>query len=122
MKIRRRQGPAEGVSVHGLNETVEALAGQGVRPVWTVPDWQSWRQSSLDEAVYWRTADSLIENPSTRDPKHAHPLNLLRLYLAEVPALQRLDRVLLLDDDASPKSRKERAPRDVVTSVAECRC
>lgn len=90
--------PVEDVRVFGLDETVDALVSRGVDPVWAWDDWQQWLHAGADDAR-WRTEASLREFPSSRDPKHAHPLNLLRLYLAEVPALQHLERVLLVDDD-----------------------
>lgn len=85
------------VRVIAFDHAVKSLVARGVVPVWLWQEWQDW----LDwlPSARWRTNASLRPFPASRDPKHAHPLNLLRLYLAELPALQQLDRLLLLDDD-----------------------
>ena len=91
-------GLLDAVRVYGLEETVRQLSRRGVVPMWAWPAWQTWL-SDAGHPERWQTEISLREFPSSRDPKHAHPLNLLRLYLSEVSALRHLDRVLLVDDD-----------------------
>ena len=61
---------------------MNALVSRQVQPVWTWDDWKEWLRAPATDGR-WRTEASLREFPSSREPKHAHPLNLLRLYLAE---------------------------------------
>ena len=103
------------ITVASLNETVASLTRRGVEPVWEWPEWQTWLADAGGAPSRWRTDASLREFPSSRDPKHAHPLNLLRLYLAEVPVLHHLDRVLLIDDDVLFQVRLASLTQDLLT-------
>lgn len=68
------------------------------------PKWPRPRASLLLQPIRRQPAAQIEEwlaHSHHDEPRlrHAHPLNLLRLYLAELPALQHLDRILLIDDD-----------------------
>jgi len=91
----------DGRDVHVIdyNKAVEALVDQGIDPVWMWEDWQRWLHAPDSNTSKWRTDASLRVFPLSREAKHAHPLNLLRLYLSELPELRHLDRLLLVDDD-----------------------
>ena len=80
--------------VSALAEAEASLEERGVTPVWLRPGFRSSAESKPR-----RTPWSLRERTSDSDPKHAHPLNLLRFYLPQLPAFEGVDRLLLLDDD-----------------------
>jgi hypothetical protein len=81
------------VHTTALAQAEMALEEAGVTPVWMRP---GFKKGILGEPR--RTLWSLREPPSDSDPKHSHPLNLLRFYLPLLPNMQH-ERVLLLDDD-----------------------
>ena len=77
-----------------LMEAEAALEERGITPVWLRPAFQR-AVTGHPRRTLW----SLRESASEADPKHSHPLNLLRFYLSELPRLQGDARVLLFDDD-----------------------
>jgi hypothetical protein len=81
------------VRVTTLLDAEMALEERGVTPVWM--------RSAFRKGVGGdprRTLWSLRDPASDSDPKHSHPLNLLRFYLPLLPQMQH-GRVLLFDDD-----------------------
>lgn len=86
--------PRHSFSITTLEEAEIALEERGITPVWTLPGFRAGAAGKPR-----RTPWSLRERSSDSDAKHAHPLNLLRFYLPELPILQHAERVLLLDDD-----------------------
>ena len=80
--------------VYSLIDAEIALEKRGITPVWQRA---SFRAAASGKPR--RTPWSLLERASDSDPKHAHPLNLLRFYLADLPAFEGVERLLLLDDD-----------------------
>ena len=80
--------------VYSLQDAEVALDKRGITPVWQRA---SFRAAASGKPR--RTPWSLLERASDSDPKHAHPLNLLRFYLADLPAFEGVERLLLLDDD-----------------------
>ena len=87
------------VTVASLESAEAALEARGITPVWQRP---AFRAGAAGRPR--RTPWSLRERPSDSDAKHAHPLNLLRFYLPELPLLRGASRVLLLDDDVCVRS------------------
>ena len=97
-----------------LHDAEEALLLQGITPVWLLPGFGN-------RTLWTRTPESLFESCWDDDPKHSHPLNLLRFYLPELPELRQLDRLLMLDDDVcvrsdlqpffTPKGLRQPSPR-----------
>lgn len=77
-----------------LTEAEDALEERGIIPVWHRPAFNRGASGSPR-----RTLWSLREPPAESDPKHSHPLNLLRFYMSELPWLDGDARVLLFDDD-----------------------
>ena len=82
------------VRITTLLDAEMALEERGITPVWMRP---RFRKGASGAPL--RTLWSLREPAADSDPKHSHPLNLLRFYLAELPLMQELERVLLFDDD-----------------------
>ena len=81
------------IRVSTLLDAEMALEEKGITPVWLRPGFEKGASGHPR-----RTAWSLREPVADSDPKHAHPLNLLRFYLPELPEMQHA-RVLLFDDD-----------------------
>ena len=77
-----------------LLDAEAALEERGITPVWLRPAFKRGAAGSPR-----RTPWSLREPPAESDPKHSHPLNLLRFYIAELPSLEGDERVMLFDDD-----------------------
>lgn len=86
-------GSQHSVRVTSLLEAEIALEELGITPVWMKP---GFRKGAAGDPR--RTPWSLREPASDSDPKHAHPLNLLRFYLPQLPHMQH-GRILLFDDD-----------------------
>lgn len=87
-------GSRHALHATSLMQAEAALEEHGITPVW--------RRPGFDEGVTGkarRTLWSLRERAQDADPKHAHPLNLLRFYLPYLPTTEGVEKVLLLDDD-----------------------
>ena len=81
------------VRVTTLLDAEMALEERGVTPVWMRSAFRKGIGGDLR-----RTLWSLRDPASDSDPKHSHPLTLLRFYLPLLPQMQH-GRVLLFDDD-----------------------
>lgn len=92
-ELSKRGVPIAQVKVFSLLEAEQALKDRGILPVWL------WSNFSSVANRSWTTQWSLREDALDKDEKHHHPLNLLRFYLAELPMLEHLDKLILLDDD-----------------------
>lgn len=77
-----------------LLDAEASLEERGITPVWLRSAFKKGAAGSPRRTL-WSLREPLVES----DRKHSHPLNLLRFYLAELPALQGETRVLLFDDD-----------------------
>ena len=80
--------------ISSLEEAESDLLARDITPVWLWPEFEHLSGKSRRLSPW-----SLPKHVGGNDTKHKHPLNLMRIYLAELSWLASVESLLLLDDD-----------------------